>query len=253
MNLLTRCLLLTIALIAPLAAYAKPPAASAPPATAPAEPPATSSLRVTCEGDDIGAEVTVNGKFKGECPLDMKVAPGILTLRVEKKGTTIERFFEQEIRIGDGVAKKVEVVMSSWIKDANGCKFSNPQPSPNETITWTGGCKDGYGDGPGKLSWFANSVFSQSDEGVFRKGVREGHAISVTADGDRYEGEVKNGAQNGHGITTLANGDRHEGEYKNGLKNGYGITTYAPGNCGRIICQRKPDEGKYENGQFVGK
>ena len=107
MNLLARCLLLTLALAAPLAAYAKPPA-----------PATTSMLRVVCEGDDAGAEVTVNGKFKGECPLDMQVASGMLQLRVEKKDPSYDRVFEQEIRMGDGGVKKVEAVLSKNLNAA---------------------------------------------------------------------------------------------------------------------------------------
>ena len=44
-----------------------------------------SLLRVTCEGDDVGAEVTLNGKFKGECPVDIQAGSGTVKLRVVKK------------------------------------------------------------------------------------------------------------------------------------------------------------------------
>jgi hypothetical protein len=88
-------LLTTLAFTAALAAHAE-----------------TSMLRVACEGDDVGAEVSVNGKFRGECPLDIQVAPGTLKLRVEKKDSSYERIFEQEIRMGDGVVKKVEAILS---------------------------------------------------------------------------------------------------------------------------------------------
>ena len=39
---------------------------------------ARSVLSVNCQGEDVGAEVLVNGKFKGECPLDVKVPAGRL-------------------------------------------------------------------------------------------------------------------------------------------------------------------------------
>lgn len=73
-----------------------------------------SVLRIACDGDDVGAEVSVNGKFRGECPLDIEVAPGTIKLRVEKKGDALrERVFEQEIRMGEGTAKKVEVRLAT--------------------------------------------------------------------------------------------------------------------------------------------
>jgi uncharacterized protein YcfJ len=109
MNLPIRCLLLALALAAPLAAQAKPPVSLATSAAAPVN---SSMLRVVCEGNDVGAEVTVDGKFKGECPIDMQVAPGTLKLRVMKiVDSSHERFFEQEIRMGDGVVKKVEAIL----------------------------------------------------------------------------------------------------------------------------------------------
>lgn len=69
----------------------------------------SSMLRVGCEGNDIGAEVSINGKFKGECPLDIQVSEGNLHLRIVKKvDAAYERVFEQDIRIGDGTVKRVD-------------------------------------------------------------------------------------------------------------------------------------------------
>jgi TPR repeat protein len=66
-------------------------------------------LRISCDGDDIGAEVLVNGKFRGECPLDLQVPEGSLKLLVRKKvDGGRERVFEQDIRMGEGSVKKVE-------------------------------------------------------------------------------------------------------------------------------------------------
>jgi hypothetical protein len=107
MRILNRYLWLSIALATPLAAHAE-----------------TSVLRVVCEGDDVGAEVSVNGKFKGECPVDMSVAPGTLKLRVVKA----ERQFEQEIRIGEGVLKRVEANLQ-LIRVAKVLNYS-PIPGP---------------------------------------------------------------------------------------------------------------------------
>jgi TPR repeat protein len=75
---------------------------------------AGSLLRVACEGADAGAEVTINGVFKGECPLDIQVSEGTIQLRVLKKvDASRERVFEQQFRIGDGVVKKVEAVLGA--------------------------------------------------------------------------------------------------------------------------------------------
>lgn len=72
-----------------------------------------SLLRVTCEGNDVGAEVTLNGKFKGECPVDIQAGSGTVKLRVVKKvDATHERVFEQEFRLGTDVVKRIDVVLS---------------------------------------------------------------------------------------------------------------------------------------------
>ena len=75
---------------------------------------AGSMLRVTCEGDDIGAEVLVNGKFRGECPVDLQVPAGALKLQVRKKvDDEHDRVFEQDVRMGEGSVKKVDAVLPS--------------------------------------------------------------------------------------------------------------------------------------------
>lgn len=75
---------------------------------------ADSGLRVTCEGADVGAEVLINGKFRGECPIDLKVPAGQLKLVVRKQvDAERERVFEQDIRMGEDSSKKVEARLSA--------------------------------------------------------------------------------------------------------------------------------------------
>lgn len=72
-----------------------------------------SMLRVACEGDAVRAEISINGVFKGECPLDIQVKTGTIQLRALKKiDASRERVFDDEFRMGDGVVKKVEVILS---------------------------------------------------------------------------------------------------------------------------------------------
>jgi TPR repeat protein len=95
MRFIFRYLLFTCALAAPLSAHA-----------------GASMLRISCEGINVGAEVKINGKFRGECPVDLQVSPGILKLNVTKKKDK-ESFwlFEQDVRVGEDSVKKVEVAM----------------------------------------------------------------------------------------------------------------------------------------------
>ena len=73
---------------------------------------ADSTLSVTCRNSDVGAEVFVDGRFKGECPVDVLVHEGKSKLVVQNKANTpAERIFEQEVRVGDGVVKTIEVIL----------------------------------------------------------------------------------------------------------------------------------------------
>lgn len=70
-------------------------------------------LRVSCEGADAGAEITVNGVFKGECPIDLQVRPGTISIRaVKRTDATHEQVFAQEFKMGEGTAKRIEIVLS---------------------------------------------------------------------------------------------------------------------------------------------
>ena len=74
---------------------------------------AESMLRVACDVEGEGAEISINGQFKGQCPLDMTIQAGTLILRAEKKlGTDNIGLFEREIRVGDGVVQRVNVVLT---------------------------------------------------------------------------------------------------------------------------------------------
>ncbi len=76
---------------------------------APAAPP-TAMIRVACDGGNAGAEVTLNGVFKGECPFDVPVAAGTWLLRAVKPVDALrERVFTQELRIAPETVRRVEV------------------------------------------------------------------------------------------------------------------------------------------------
>ncbi len=74
---------------------------------------AGSLLRMVCEDDAVRAEVSINGVFKGECPIDVQVNAGTIQLRVLKKiDASSEQVFNDEFRIGEDAVKKIEVKLS---------------------------------------------------------------------------------------------------------------------------------------------
>lgn len=67
-----------------------------------------STLRVACDDSALGAEISVNGQFKGECPLDIQVKAGTLKVKAVKTIDGKQQVQVQNIRIGEGVSKRVE-------------------------------------------------------------------------------------------------------------------------------------------------
>ncbi|NTV51021.1 MAG: PEGA domain-containing protein [Geobacteraceae bacterium] len=73
-----------------------------------------SIVRVQCEEEDSGAEIYINGNFVGECPVDAPVKAGKAQLRARKiVRDDYEKVFEKQLRVVDGVAQRVEIMLSA--------------------------------------------------------------------------------------------------------------------------------------------
>src|SRR6476619_7015238 len=73
-----------------------------------------------------------------------------------------------------------------WITTTNKpCKVWNPNPEPNESVTWTGPCKDGYANGKGILFWTENGKPDVEYNGEYANGKRNGHGVMIFPDGKR--------------------------------------------------------------------
>ena len=80
-----------------------------------------------------------------------------------------------------------------WITTTNKpCKVWNPNPEPNESVTWTGPCKDGFASGKGILFWTENGKPDVEYNGEYANGKRNGHGVMIFPDGKRIEGDWVN-------------------------------------------------------------
>jgi hypothetical protein len=146
------------------------------------------------------------------------------------------------------------------------CLVWNSYPKENETVTWTGGIKDGKAHGKGAVQWFTNGVPSTAFEGELKDGLSDGHGISKSklgsvegdwekgklvskivtireATGAMYVGEHKNGSKEGRGKITFPDGNYYEGEFRKGRQHGFGEETMAGGHRYK---------GEFADGRFNG-
>ena len=152
-----------------------------------------------------------------------------------------------------------------------GCKVWNVDPQPDETFTWTGGCKDGYLDGNGIFQWIVDGKAGSKYEGSFIQGKKQGKGISVfgpttSSAGDRYEGDYYDGLRHGKGIYLWANGIAYEGDWLNDIMTGKGILTWVSGSRYEgdfwdnkmhgygvyTYADGRVQRGRFENGKYVG-
>ena len=110
----------------------------------------------------------------------------------------------------------------NYIRDQNGCGIVNPSPRAEETVTWSGACKDGLAEGTGVLQFYQSGVADERYEGEMKAGYAEGNGVQTMLDGGRYEGEFSRSRQHGEGTFYAADGSIYKGGWKNGKPHGFG-------------------------------
>jgi len=91
------------------------------------------------------------------------------------------------------VAQTDDPTPPGWITTTNKpCKIWNPEPQPNESVTWSGPCKDGFASGKGILRWTENGKPDVEFDGEYVNGKRNGPGVMIAPDGHRIEGEWVN-------------------------------------------------------------
>jgi hypothetical protein len=87
------------------------------------------------------------------------------------------------------IAETDDPAPSGWITATNQpCKIWNSDPQPNESVTWSGPCTDGYASGKGVLRWTENGQSYAEFEGEYANGKRNGAGVITTLDGQRIAG-----------------------------------------------------------------
>jgi hypothetical protein len=118
---------------------------------------------------------------------------------------------------------------TAWTEDAQGCKHAPSAAASRETITWTGGCVDGWADGPGEQKWWLQDRLSATFTGTKVRGQAEGVGTWQSASGLRYDGDFKNGMRHGKGRLQWPDGTHYEGEFTAHQLNGAGVMVFNNG------------------------
>ena len=134
--------------------------------------------------------------------------------------------------------------VSCWMEISRqpGCYVWNPNPQPDETVTWTGNCNGGLAQGAGTLTWVSDGN-RQATTGRLHDGRWDGHVVARYANGTVVEGAAVDGQQTGQWIWRYANGDVDEGPIVEGKRNGHSVVRRADGAV---------EEGPYVDGERHG-
>lgn len=112
------------------------------------------------------------------------------------------------------VAADAEHPDANWITDSNGCRLWNQNPVENETVSWTGACRNGVGEGYGVIQWFHDNREIARYEGELWGGIQNGRGVLIRGD-LRYSGEFRDGKAHGVGHFT-SQGQSFTGIWKDG-------------------------------------
>ncbi|MCY4395717.1 MAG: SH3 domain-containing protein [Rhodospirillaceae bacterium] len=133
-------------------------------------------------------------------------------LRIE--GTAGTAFVHRSLLVQSQAGRPARTKKSSgpgWMVAENQlCEVWNPNPEPNETVTWSGDCVEGKTSGAGRLVWRSGKETTTVFEGEYRNGKPHGRGTFTFSPGDRYEGEYRNGKRHGRWTWTGTNGKCHE-------------------------------------------
>ena len=115
---------------------------------------------------------------------------------------------------------------AGWIADVKtGCKIWNLYPQPNESMQWSGDCREGLAEGRGTVQWLANGQPTGTCECEYHEGKRNGRGIEKYARGSGYDGDFLDDKRDGQGTMTFPSGSTYVGEWRHGVPDGYGVYT----------------------------
>jgi hypothetical protein len=88
-----------------------------------------------------------------------------------------------------------------WIADKiTGCKIWNPDPRPNESVTWSGPCVAGEIFGQGVEQWYENGSLGNRIEGILKDNRWQGNVTVTYPNGQKFVGTLSDNGKRNEGI-----------------------------------------------------
>ncbi|GLR77636.1 hypothetical protein HUE56_25455 (plasmid) [Azospirillum oryzae] len=127
------------------------------------------------------------------------------------------------------------------------CQVWDQYPDRRKTIRWSGACPNGWGNGPGVLSWSYDGRYDGQVEGTLIEGRLEGQARVTWRDGRRLDGSFRDGLVSGQATHVWPDGRVYEGEWKDDRRTGFGTLAFPSGNkyVGRFHRNRPTGPGEF--------
>lgn len=132
--------------------------------------------------------------------------------------------------------------LSSTFATAADCGLAYIKVPLGSTVTWSGGCVNGYADGNGELRVMRGKTRVLYYNGDINEGELHGKGTMRRMDGDLYEGSFAHDNPNGFGVAHTRSG-KYEGEWKAGKREGKGKMEFVLGGT---------YEGEWKDNRFHG-
>lgn len=125
-----------------------------------------------------------------------------------------KRIVEKRIRLLNSITQNKEIVQPKWQEVSNNknCYVWNPHPKMQETVEWSGNCKNGKIDGEGVLKWNDYTLHGKAKEGFI-----EGSMNILYDDGTKFAGNMMKSEISGTGQWIYSSGVVFDVEYSKDL------------------------------------
>ena len=193
---------------------------------------------------DSAGEITNDPKASGNPLLDVLTLLGVIYAAdkfgdMENESQSFQAAIEPKC---EGLRNGAEC----WkeLADRPGCFVWEDNLNVVQTVTWSGECNNGVGDGYGMLVWVDKKI-AYEQEATLVNGKRNGYSTSRGSNGDVMDGSYVDGKAHGYWFFSIRDKFEAEGPYVEGKQHGFWKYRY-------VNNKMEEAEGPYIDGKRNG-